>query len=258
MLELLEDSLDLWHEILIQTPEPVPEALLSLMLSLFRIFELGTETLRKALEITESYLLLAPSHMLQGPIRDRFLKAFSSLLGTLKQASNGTVTHLVEIFIRAAESIGGEELVNTMGSSLMTTGFLVSLVKGLHESWEAHQTTDPNRKQTSIEGVIETDYFSVLARLALASPTVFVRTLESTALVRGEKSMELYSWLFTEWFSHFGNMGEPHKKKLMCLALTKLLETARPVILERLQDLITVWTDVITELQEGAEDTGGE
>jgi len=41
----------------------------------------------------------------------------------------------------------------------------------------------------------------------------------------------------------------------MALALTKLLETEQPSILSNLQLLMTMWTDVITELRE---DTNGE
>jgi hypothetical protein len=255
---LLEDALELWAAIIIQTPEPPSTELLSLVPLLFPIFELGTENLRKALEITESYILLAPRQMLEDPVRKNFFAAFTVLLGNLKQDSNGVVTHLVEIFTRAAETIGGEAAVEMVASGLVETGFMRRLLEGLRESWEAHQTTGPDRRHTNIEGVVETDYWSVLARIALASPSVFVTTMRAVAAIRAEGVESLLQWALTEWFSHFGNMGEPHKKKLMCLALTNLLETGQAWILDRLQDLITVWTDVITELQEGAEDVGGE
>ena len=232
--------------------------MLSLAPLLFPIFELGTENLRKALEITESYLLLAPRQMLEDPTRQRFFAAFTVLVGNLKQDSNGIVTHLVEIFVRAAASIGGEAAVEVLAAGLVGTGFMRRLLEGLRESWEAHQTTDLIHKNTNIEGVVETDYLSVLARIALASPSVFVTTMQAVATSRAEEVELLLHWTLTEWFSHFGNMGEPQKKKLMCLALTKLMETGQAWILSRLQDLITVWTDVITELQEGAEDVGGE
>lgn len=254
----MEDALELWAAILVQTPEPPSIDLVSLAMLLFPIFELGTENLRKALEITESYILLAPRQMLEDSIRNHFFAAFATLLGKLKQDSNGIVTHLVEVFIRAAESIGGEPAVEVVAVGLVETGFMRRLLEGLRESWEAHQSTGLNHIDTNIEGVVETDYLSVLARIALASPSVFVTTMQAVAAARAEEVEALLQWTLTEWFSHFGNMGEPQKKKLMCLALTKLLETGQIWILDRLQDLITVWTDVITELQEGAEDVGGE
>ena len=65
-------------------------------------------------------------------------------------------------------------------------------------------------------------------------------------------------WLLEEWFSHFENVGDPSRRKLMCLALTKLLDTNQPFILLNLQSLMTIWTDVITELREDEQDASGD
>lgn len=48
----------------------------------------------------------------------------------------------------------------------------------------------------------------------------------------------------------FANMGHPSQRKLNCFALTVLLETNQPWILQRLQDLMIVWSDVVTELRD--------
>ena len=253
---LLEDALDLWSAILIQTPAPASPSLLSLSQYLFPIFDLATENLRKALEITESYLLLAPSEILADETRTRFLTAFTSLLGTLKREANGVITHLVEILVRAAESIGGSEAVALLTTSLVSTGFWAKLLTGLRSSFDAHQTTGPNRKHTTIDGVVETDYLSVLARIAFASPDVFVQAI----VAQGADLPSTMDWLLAEWFGHFENIGDPKRKKLMCLALTNFLSlpsTQRSWMLGRLQLLMTVWTDVITELMEGMEGRDG-
>ena len=44
----------------------------------------------------------------------------------------------------------------------------------------------------------------------------------------------------------------------MCLALTKLLDTDQDFILISLQSLMTIWTDVITELREDDADATGD
>ena len=256
---LLEDGLDLWSAILVQTPAPASSSLLDLLQYLFPIFDLATENLRKALEITESYFLLAPTVMLTDERRTRFLTAFTSLLGTLKREASGVVTHLVEILVRAAESIGGPEAVGVLTTSIVSTGFLAKLLSGLRESYEAHQTTGPNRRHTNIDGVVETDYLSVLARIALASPDTFVEAIVAS-VAQGADLASTMDWLLTEWCSHFENIGEPKRKKLICLALTNLLSlppTQHSWILSRLQALMTIWTDVITELMEGMEDQNG-
>ena len=60
------------------------------------------------------------------------------------------------------------------------------------------------------------------------------------------------------WFSHLENVGDPTRRKLMCLSLTRLLETNQPFILIKLQSLMTMWTDVVVELRNDAEDIAGD
>ena len=257
---LLEDALDLWSAILVQTPAPASSSLLSLSQYLFPIFDLATENLRKALEITESYLILAPSEILADETRTRFLTAFTSLLGTLKRDANGVITHLVEILVRAAESIGGSDAVAVLTTSLVSTGFLSKLLAGLRSSHDAHQTTGPNRTHAPIDGVVETDYLAVLARIAFASPDLLVHAIAATLAPPAHDLPSTMHWLLAEWFGHFENIADPKRRKLMCLALTNLL--ALPPahhgwVLARLQELMTVWTDVVAELMEGVDDRDG-
>ncbi|KAH0556736.1 hypothetical protein GP486_005475 [Trichoglossum hirsutum] len=247
---LLEDTLDLWEITLKQTPSPASVDLLSLVPYIFPIFESGTMNLRKALSIVESYVVLAPKEMLSDQMRGMMFASFASILGTLKPEANGIVAHLVEIIVSAADGLGGEQAVGIVGSGLVESGFLTKLCLGLHASWESHQTTGPNKKHAPIEGIVETDYFTVLARLALTNTRVFVTALQTVETSLGQTFEEMMEWLLTEWFGHFWNIGHPVQRKLNCMALTRLLEANQKWILGRMQDLMTVWTDVITDLVE--------
>ena len=250
---LLEDALELWAAILAQTLEPTPD-IISLTQYLFPIFDTAADYLRKALEITESYFLLAPQAMLENSTR--FLSAFANLLGAqLKREANGSITHLVQILIRAAESLGGSPAVETLTQVLIDTRFLHKIMSGLKNTYDAHQTTGPNRVYSNIDGIVETDYLSVLARIAYARPYVFATAIANIAHVTNENFDETITWLLTEWFSHLENIGDPTKKKLMCLALTAELTTI-PQVRDRLQELMTLWTDMITELVVSVEDGG--
>ncbi|KAH0536577.1 hypothetical protein FGG08_006561 [Glutinoglossum americanum] len=251
---LLEDALDLWEAILKRASSPPPTDLLSLAPYVFPIFETGTLTLRKALSIVESYILLAPTEMLSNQMRGVMFTSFASIFGTLKPEANGIVAHLVEIVVRAADSLGGEQAVEIVGSGLVESGFLAKLHIGLRGSWEAHQTTGPKSKHPPIDGVVETDYFNVLARLALTSTRIFVTVLQAVETSLGQSFEGTMEWLLTEWFSHFGNIGHPIQRKLNCMALTRLLETNQKWILGRMQDLMTVWTDVLIEVVDNGVD----
>ena len=237
---LLEDALDLWAALLEQTPTPAPPETVSLIQQLVPNFESGSDGCRKALEITEAYVYLIPSEILTSA--SFLLEPFTTLLGTLKRDAVGMVTHLVELLVRSAEHLGGEPAVKELTSSLISSLFLKTLFSGIREACDAHQTTGPNRVHPSIDAVVETDYLNVLARLAVASPTLLVAAFESTP---EGSSM---GWLVTEWLDHMDSISHPTQKKLNCLAVTSLLDIGGDLMLSHLQSLISLWTELITEL----------
>lgn len=253
---LLEDALDLWCSIIAQTPSapatPPPE-LLNLLQYLLPLFTMDNDTLRKAIEITEAYLLLAPAAVLADNFRPEMLKALAELQGTLKPEANGVMTHLVQCIIRGAEGLGGEEAVQVVTRDLISTGFLAKVLEGLHGAWQHHQSHGPYRELPSraVDGVVETDYFTVLARIGLASPSTLLSALQSVGNAELEKTLD---WLLEEWFSHIENIGDTPNKKLMTLVLTRFLEGANTWMLSRLQSLMGVWTDVLGELLDGMDD----
>lgn len=247
---LLEAALDLWSTVLVQTPSPASSEIISLVQYLFPMFEVASETLRKALEITELYIYLIPAEFLASVAL--IFNRFGLLLGSLKPEASGTVTSLVELLIQSADRLGGGSAIGNLTQSMMSSNLLSTLLFSLHNAYLAHQTTGPNRAKPSIDGVIETDYLNICARLAVLSPSLFVSALNTTMASptpNGNQILEQpIEWLLTEWFSHVDNIGHPAHKKLSCLALTSFLETGQPWILSRLQSLMTIWTDVVTEL----------
>ena len=246
---LLEDGLDLWSAILEQSPSSSPD-MIALTDYLVPMFDTAADTLRKALEITESYIILAPESMLQAS--PRFLSCFATLIATKpKREASGLVTRLVELLIQAAERLGGQIAIGHLTTVFLDTQLFIQILSNLRTAHNSHQATGPNRPQCSIDGIVETDYLSVFARLALASPSTFAQALATVSSSFDETVM----WLLTEWFSHFEFMGNPERKKLSCLGLTALLELApQKWIMGRLQELMGVWTDVVTECMDYPEE----
>lgn len=257
---LLEDALDLWSSILAQTPsapESTPPELLNLLQYLLPLFSMDNDTLRKAIELTEAYLLLAPAAVLADNFRPGLLGALAELLGSLKPEASGKVSNLMQTIIRGADGLGGEEATKVVVADLISSGFLAKLMEGLHAAWGFHQSHGPYQEKPdrAVDGVVETDYFSVFARIGLASPNILLEALSSVGGADLEKTL---SWLLEEWFGHIENIGDPPNKKMMTLVLTRLLETGAPWILGRLQNLIVVWTDVLGELLDGMDDKSAE
>lgn len=262
IIYLLDEALDLWGAILTQTPAPASPEILSLLPALYPIFEAATDSVPQALQIAESYIYLAPQEVLSDGVRFHLLASFEALLKSTTRQRLGIVPRLVELMIRGADISTPpptkEATYNTIARSLVDSSFLASLLEGLHSAHEASQTTGPNRKQTSVYGVVETDYFSVLARLALASPPILVSALSATTNIAPDHSPtpnDPLPWLLSEWFLHYDNIGSVTQKKLHALALTNLL-TLLPdpstyytsLLLSNLQSYLSVWTNIITEL----------
>jgi hypothetical protein len=167
--------------------------------------------------------------------------------------------------IRAAETVdgGSEATYSVISRSLLDSSFLSSLLEGLYSAHEVSQTTGPNRKTSPVYGAVETDHYSVLARLALANPAIFA---SSVAAATNSSEEQALTWILTEWFSHYDNIGSVNQKKLHALGLTQLLslqsiqtDASQPApppayILSHLQSYLSMWTDLITELADGGTD----
>lgn len=268
---LLEDALELWFATIKETPAPASAELLDLFQFILPCLEMGSIVLRRSLDIMESYVLLAPQYIIE-TYRVNLFTVFAALLDSLKPESVGIVVNIVETLLRCAKDIGGDTGLHVVGVELVNSQFLTKVFKTLKDSYDASQTTGPH-KQYPPSAVLVTDYFSLLARVVTTSTAWFMEILRLIS-EREEQSVEsIVEWLLAEWFNHvritlvvhlrdweeqrltrlylkFSNMGHPRQRKLNCLALTMLLETNQEWILKRLQDLMTVWTDVVTELRE--------
>lgn len=251
---LMEEALDLWVVVLAQTPAPATPEVLSLVDSAFPLLEIGSDNLRSVLNIIDAYILLAPEAMLGDQARTLVLSHMTNLLGVTKRDLAGLVTTIVENMIRAAEKLGGANGVIQIARDLHECGYSKQIFAGLRDAWEAHETTGPGRRYPKLDDVVETDYFTILARLALADPTVLVTIMGSIG-----NANDVWEWLSKEWFRHFDSMANPDRQKLSCLALTRLLELQppmTPVVLTRLQDYFAMWTSVISEMIGGRDDGG--
>lgn len=261
MIYLLDEALDLWSAIITQTPSPASPDILSLIPSLLPIFEDATDSVPQAIQIMESYILLAPQEVLSDQIRLPLLAACESLLKSTTSQRLGIVPRLVEMIIRCADAVdgGSEASYSIISRSLVDSSFLSSLLKGIHSAHEASQTTGPNKKPTSVYGIVETDYLSVLARLALGNPKIFISAVSAATAGSSSSEEQTLTWILSEWFLHYDNIGSVTQKKLHALALTQLLSLNSPdlpppaYILNHLQSYLTMWTDIVTELGEGAE-----
>ncbi|TEA18873.1 Importin-11 [Colletotrichum sidae] len=246
---LIDEVLELWNAILMQSSPPLSAEIISIADMALPVLEYQTETAAQALSVVESYILLGTQAVLEDRLRRPFLQALSGVLDSKsrEQVRQGTVC--IEYIIRAASELGGTSVVI---QDMLEIGFLKKILGGLHEAWEANQTTGPNRKVSKLSTITERDYFAILSRLALADPGLFATMLSSFGPLE-----QVWGWLGDKWFSHLDGLDHIERQKLSLLALTRLLELPQPMqslTLSRLQDYFTFWTGTISELQDGIAD----
>ncbi|KKF95783.1 Peroxisomal biogenesis factor 2 [Ceratocystis platani] len=219
-VHLIDEALELWNSVLQQSKSPLSSELINLLECLLPLIEYDSETATNALTAVESYILFAPEAVLE----DRFRK---------------------NTIVAVSKRIDCRIILQDM----VETRVMHKILESIHESWQARQTTGPNRKVSRISSMEECDYFSVLARLLYADPNLFVSMLSSFG-----KLDEVWKWLIEEWFAVRDGMDRPETQKLYALALTRLLELPQPVqglVLSKLQDYFGFWSEVISELRDG-------
>jgi hypothetical protein len=251
-VHLMDETLELWNSILMQSVAPLAPEIINLAEMALPLLEYASETASQALVAVESYCLLAPGAMLEDRLRRPTLLA---LLGTLDSKSREQVrlgTVCIEYLTRSAVDLGGPTGVSVIIQDMVETGFMNKIMADIHNAWEAHQTTGPNRKVGKLNTVTEGDYFAIVARLALAEPNLFTQMLTTLGSLD-----QVWGWLSSEWFAYMAGMDNIDRQKLYLLGLTRLLELPSPMqelVLGKLQDYFVMWTEVISELQDGVVD----
>ncbi|KXH54033.1 importin-beta domain-containing protein [Colletotrichum salicis] len=246
---LIDEALELWNSVLMQSNPPLSADIMSIAELSLPLLEYQTETAAQALSVVESYILLGTQAVMEDRLRRPFLIALSGVLDSRSREQVRLGTVCIEYLIRAASELGGTQVIM---QDLLEIGFLKKIMEALHDAWEAHQTTGPNRKVSKLNTITERDYFALLSRLLIADPTLFVTMLTSFGPLE-----QLWAWLSGEWFSHLDGLDHLPRQKLSLLALARLLELPQPMqnlTLSKLQDYFTLWVSTIAELQDGTTD----
>ena len=191
-LMLAEEAMNLWSAILDQTQVPPPQPIIELFNNLSPMLEIASETLDRALSILEAYIYLIPEEMVKHSAL--ILNKLVLVLESPRREPIGLVTHALDRLFCSAHRIGGARATQELTSSLISTSFLPTIITSLHNAHLAHQTTGPLAKQSPIDGVVEADYLTILARIALSSPSLF---LEAYRHVQPDPDASI-DWLLNE------------------------------------------------------------
>ena len=253
---MLEDCLELYHSLCIHATGPTPRELLRLVPTLLPMLDLPDHT-DAALIIVRSLVLLAPTEMTGNEMRRPVI---NSLFPTIEKDEPGRVRKAVEILslMIQAHQTGGEIFKAVVTQDLFDTQVWQHILTSIRINWESRQTTGPKRRDPAEDWKNERDYFSLLARIALVDPGALLTVVEDFSESKKEVFDVGMSRLLDQWFDGMETANAPAENKLSCMALTRLLETGQPWILAKLQQLMSFWTETVTQLAEDEETFSGE
>ncbi|KAK8074850.1 hypothetical protein PG997_009513 [Apiospora hydei] len=226
---LIDEALELWHNVLLQSAPPLPQELVGLLTHAVRHLEAHTEHHMMILAVVHSYLILAPEAVLDNQHRQGLLKGFAATYTANNREQSAMATKQIETLIRCAHELGGVDGLKLICQDLVETGFLKFMLEGIHDAYEAH-------------------YFSIFSRIALADPAIFTELVASLGPLE-----QVWPWLSAEWFYSFDCMADTLRQKLNLLALTRIVELGQPMqelLLGQLQDFLTMWTGVFAQVMD--------
>ncbi|GAO50190.1 ARM repeat-containing protein [Saitoella complicata NRRL Y-17804] len=224
---LLEDALELWSAVLQMAPSSTPE-LLSLMPSAIQCLGIGSEILRRVLQIVESYCLLD----LDGVVSQYAVPLFTALaalLGGLKPETSQAIGYVAETIFQGAPVQGYAE-------ALAQTGFVSKLILGVLD----------DKEQT----IVLTHYLSMLSRIAMQDANLLLQYIELVSQQNHAVPRPVITAVIDQWVLKFDNVGHPKHRKLIAMGLTATLRTNNADVFGRLGSLMSVWFDVLSEIKE--------
>lgn len=250
----LEDVVDLWRSLIIQSESPLSTEMINLEPLALPLVENEPHLAEAAFEILKAYVILGPDAVLSDNIRRSTVQALAAPLQSHSRGRGADVLtsyRTIELIFLAASELGGTSGVSVLVQDLLDLGILRTILERIHEDWEYTQLTGPNAaKKEPLEWAHKLAYFSVLARIGLADPSLLITALTSI----GGDITSVWPWLATQWFAALPNMSDIERQKLSCLALTRLTELPQPVqdlVCSHLQDYFQMWTSVVLECHDG-------
>jgi hypothetical protein len=175
------------------------------------------------LSIVNSYALIYPESFAEkfGQI---VFSELNSSMGDMRAEGVGMVLRSVETVIRTSPTQGPHAIKPIVGKIFqaafedMDTPFLMSL------------------------------FLSVVARLLLISEQVFQMGLESVATSEGKSTTEVLSTITDVMCAKINLIVQPERKKLISIALLKLMSTGDPVVLHKLCGIFLAVSETLNDV----------
>lgn len=243
---LIAEALELWVQLLQHSQPPLSPDLLGLAGISIGLLADQNEHVEACITIVGSYITLAPQTLLDDQHRQPLLRSLLASLDVKGRDQANVTTKYIETTLCLSHQLGGQNGFQMLMNDVVEIGLLRHLLEGIHDAYEAHQTSGPKRRQSRIAPFALANYFTIISRIAVIDPSTLVAMLGALGPIES-----VWDWLSAEWFACFDTLAEADRLKLNLLGVTRLLELPQPtaqLVLGKLQDYVSMWTSVIYHL----------
>ncbi|KAI1309742.1 putative importin 11 [Xylaria venustula] len=247
---MLDEAFTLWLHVIRNSRPPLSLDLLSLARVAIEQLASQNDRAETMIAIVGAYIGFAPHLLLDDHYRQPLVK---SLWASLEMKSHDQVsltTSYIEMALRLCHQLGGDHGFQLLMQDVVETGLLKNLLEGIRDAHDSHQTSGPRKRYGRLDSFNLASYLTILSRIAVINPSTFIAMLGALGPIES-----IWDWLSTEWFLCFDSMAEPDRLKLNFLGLTRLLELHQPMaglVVTKLQDYLSMWTSVISQLWDDA------
>jgi hypothetical protein len=221
---LMEESLELWHVTLQNAKAPSAELVQLFPIALTALPQMGEE-LKKVVYIVESSVLLLGDGLAQAGYARQLAEVLIAQLPSLK----------VDALSHFCRVLG-------LGADVWTPAYLSDalLIQLTHLAILSSNKSDK---------LITVCYLCLVCQLILADPGRMTRTWAASGGSLLRQFMQVV-------FEQFDNIGHPKFRKLICMAMTVLLESGDPYFSEGtvVAQVGNLWEDVLAECQAHGDD----
>lgn len=227
---LMEDGLDLWHNVLVNASCMTPE-LLHLFVNMPALLDLGSENLRTCFAIIESYVLLDENAFLEN-FGTPVVNACLSMLGNIKPEGGIILSRVIETIVKMSP-VRSAEL------------FAPVLLRIFHFILEVEDYTP-----------LLVIYLCIIGEIILHNYPAFVHVVDSAAQQLNKQVSDVLSQLLDIWLEKMDSMTRLERRKLTVLALVTLLPlNVNKCVMDKFAIIVDSAVDVLHEIHR-VEDSG--
>lgn len=226
---LLEDGLELWLTVLHNTKQMNP-SLYELSANISPLLELGSENLRTMIYILQAYILLSPHDFLTNR-GQQIGKTLEDMVTDLLDEGVLMVLRLTELELKVGPSPAPFKGLICLSLRSIYEGDDFPMVMSLH--------------------------LSIASRLLISYPTEFNQYSIEVAQILQKPHHEVAGRILDVWLDKMLQVTQPDRKKLLSLALSSLLTSGSPVVLDRIFAIILNVTETLGDITRQDEQIGG-